>query len=252
MPVTQDNIIRAIIFDVDGTLSETEETHRKAFNRAFKHAGLSWHWNQDLYRELLGVTGGKERIRHFIENSGAEVVSQDKLDEFIRTLHAEKTTAYTQMVTSGEVELRPGIRKLIADAKELGYRLAIATTTTPANIDALLATTFGSDGHDIFEVVCAGDSVPNKKPAPDVYLLALEKLGLPAERCVAIEDSRNGLLSSHAAGIATIVTPGIYTRDQDFSEAVLVIDNLESFNVAAFTQHIATFPDRPFQAMPTK
>jgi HAD superfamily hydrolase (TIGR01509 family) len=132
------------------------------------------------------------------------------------------------------VELRPGIRKLIADAKAKGYRLAIATTTTPANVDALLTATFGDEGHDLFEVICAGDSVPNKKPAPDVYLLALEKLGLPAEQCLAIEDSRNGLLSSHAAGIATIVTPGIYTHDQDFTEAVLVIDKLESFELVEF------------------
>jgi HAD superfamily hydrolase (TIGR01509 family) len=226
--------IAAVIFDVDGTLSETEETHRKAFNRAFELAGLSWHWDQDLYRELLSVTGGKERIRHFIESYGAEGAPDDNLDDFIRALHAAKTNAYTQMVTGGEVELRPGIRKLIADAKKLGYRLAIATTTTPANIDALLTATFGNERHDLFEVICAGDSVPNKKPAPDVYLLALEKLGLPAAQCLAIEDSRNGLLSSHAAGIPTIVTPGIYTHGQDFAEAALVVDDLEEFELGAF------------------
>lgn len=219
---------RAIIFDVDGTLSETEETHRRAFNRAFEGAGLSWHWDQDLYRHLLGVTGGKERIRHYIEDFGAEGVPEDNLDEFIRSLHAEKTKAYTQMVTGGEVELRPGIRELIREARDAGFRLAIATTTTPANVDALLTATFGDDGHDLFEVICAGDSVPNKKPAPDVYLLALEQLGLPAGNCLAVEDSRNGLLSSHAAGIATIVTPGIYTHDQNFDEAALVIDDLEA------------------------
>ena len=208
--------IAAVIFDVDGTLAETEETHRKAFNRAFELAGLSWHWDQDLYRDLLSVTGGKERIRHFIEAHSPEGGPDDKLDEFIRALHAEKTKAYTELVTGGEVELRPGIR----------------TTTTPANIDALLTATLGDEGHDLFEVICAGDSVPNKKPAPDVYLLALEKLGLPAAQCLAIEDSRNGLLSSHTAGIATIVTPGIYTHDQDFSEAVLVVNDLESFELA--------------------
>jgi HAD superfamily hydrolase (TIGR01509 family) len=226
--------IAAVIFDVDGTLSETEETHRKAFNRAFELAGLSWHWDQDLYRELLSVTGGKERIRHFLEHHEADGAPVDNLDDFIRVLHADKTKAYTQMVIGGEVELRPGIRKLIADAKKLGYRLAIATTTTPANIDALLTATFGDEGHDLFEVICAGDSVPNKKPAPDVYLLALEKLGLPAEQCLAIEDSRNGLLSSYRAGIPTIVTPGIYTHDQDFAEAVLVVDYLEEFELGAF------------------
>lgn len=226
---------RAIIFDVDGTLSETEETHRKAFNRAFEHAGLSWHWDQDLYRELLAVTGGKERIRYYIDDFGGKGAPEDDLDAFIPALHAEKTKAYTDMVTGGEVELRPGIRKLIAEAKRLGYRLAIATTTTPANVDALLAATFGDEGHDLFEAICAGDSVPNKKPAPDVYLLALEQLGLPAEDCVAVEDSRNGLLSSVAAGIATIVTPGIYTHDHDFSEAALVIDDLESFDLSDFS-----------------
>jgi HAD superfamily hydrolase (TIGR01509 family) len=219
---------RALIFDVDGTLSETEETHRKAFNRAFEGAGLAWHWDQDLYRQLLTVTGGKERIRHFIQNFGAKGAPEDDLDAFIRSLHAEKTLAYTQMVTSGEVELRPGIRELINDARERGYRLAIATTTTPANVDALLSATFGDQGHELFEVICAGDSVPNKKPAPDVFLLALEELGLPATSCVAIEDSRNGLLSSHAAGIATVVTPGIYTHDQNFDEAALIIEKLGS------------------------
>lgn len=111
---------RALIFDVDGTLSETEETHRKAFNRAFAEAGLPWHWDQDLYRQLLAVTGGKERIRYFIRDFGAKGAPGDKLDEFIRSLHAEKTLAYTQMVTSGDVELRPGIRELINDARERG------------------------------------------------------------------------------------------------------------------------------------
>jgi len=230
---------RAIIFDVDGTLAETEETHRKAFNRAFEGAGLSWSWNQDLYRALLAVTGGKERIRHFIEDYGAEGAPKDDLDAFIRKLHAEKTTAYTQMVKGGELELRPGVRSVIAAARQKGYRLALATTTTPANIDALLAATFGDTGNSLFEVICAGDSVPNKKPAPDVYLRALEELDLPAGSCVAVEDSRNGLLSACAAGIATIVTPGIYTCDESFDEAALVIDNLESLDFAAIE---ALFP----------
>jgi len=224
---------RAIIFDVDGTLAETEETHRKAFNRAFRGAGLSWCWDQDLYRKLLAVTGGKERIRHFIEDYGAEDAPQDKLDEFIRALHAEKTVAYTTMVSGGELELRPGVRTLITTAREQGYRLALATTTTPANVDALLAASFGETGQSLFEVICAGDSVPDKKPAPDVYLRALEELEVPATNCVAIEDSRNGLLSARAAGIATIVTPGIYTRDENFDEAALLIDDLESLDIAA-------------------
>ena len=217
-------MIEAIIFDVDGTLSETEETHRKAFNRAFESAGLDWHWDQALYRRLLEVTGGKERIRYFIESFGGKGAPADALDDYIRTLHAAKTAAYTNMVSSGKVPLRPGIRELIDDAAKRGVRLAIATTTTPANVDALLSATLGGTGR--FEVICAGDSVPNKKPAPDVYELALKRLELPPAACVAIEDSRNGLLSSVAAGIPTVVTPGIYTSGQRFDEAALVIDDL--------------------------
>jgi HAD superfamily hydrolase (TIGR01509 family) len=221
---------QAIIFDVDGTLAETEEGHREAFNRAFRDAGLPWSWDQEIYRKLLAVTGGKERIRYFIENFGAEGAPREGLDEFIRALHANKTLAYTEIVKSGCLELRPGVRELITEARNRGYRLAIATTTTPANIDALLTATFAGAAQGLFDVICAGDSVPNKKPAPDVYLKALEELRLPAGSCVAIEDSRNGLLSAHAAGIATIVTPCLYTHGENFDEAALVIDNLDSFD----------------------
>ncbi len=222
----------AIIFDVDGTLAETEETHRRAFNQAFRKAGLVWHWGQELYRELLAETGGKERIRHFIDEYRASGVPTENPDAFVRALHAEKTSVYTQMVRGGELRLRPGVRAFIHSARELGYRLAIATTTTPANVDALLTATFGECGVSMFEVVCAGDSVANKKPAPDVYLRTLEELGLAGRDCIAIEDSRNGLLAAHAAGIATIVTPSTYTRDENFDEAGLVIGDLASLDVA--------------------
>ena len=221
---------RAIIFDVDGTLAETEEAHRKAFNRAFAAAGLDWHWDQALYRMLLAVTGGKERIRYFIEDFGGAGAPTDGLGEFIKQLHASKTEAYVDIVSSGELELRPGVREMIDAAREQGYRLAIATTTTPANIDALFSATLGEAGHELFEVICAGDSVPNKKPAPDVYLKALEELDLPAASCVAIEDSRNGLLSAVRAGIPTIVAPGIYTIGEDFGEAARVVDDLAALD----------------------
>lgn len=223
---------RAIIFDVDGTLAETEEGHREAFNAAFEQAGLPWAWDQDLYRRLLAVTGGKERIRYFIDDFGAEGAPQDNLDEFIRALHAAKTTAYTELVGAGRLVLRPGVRELISTASERGYRLAIATTTTPANIDALLAASIGDAGQGLFEVICAGDSVPNKKPAPDVYLRTLEELDLPPGRCVAIEDSRNGLLAACAAGIPTIVTPSLYTVDEDFEEAAMIAEDLAAVDFA--------------------
>ena len=159
-----------------------------------------------------------------------EPAPTDGLDTFIKALHATKTEAYVAIVTGGELELRPGVRKLIHAARDKGCRLAIATTTTPANIDALFTATLGDNGHDLFDVICAGDSVPNKKPAPDVYLKVLEELELPAASCVAIEDSRNGLLSARAAGIPTIVTPGIYTLGENFDEAALVIGALEDID----------------------
>jgi len=219
-------MIKAIIFDVDGTLSETEETHRKAFNRAFDLQGLPWHWDRPTYRRLLQVTGGKERIRHFAEQDDPMRLSAPDFDDFVRELHRKKTSIYTSMIADGAASLRPGIRELIRDAGDNDFRLAISTTTSAPNVEALLLSAFGSEGTAKFEVICGGDSVDNKKPAPDIYLLTLEQMGLAPEDCIAIEDSRNGLLSAHRAGIPTVVTPSIYTDDQDFDEAAWVIDDL--------------------------
>ncbi len=225
-------MFKAIIFDVDGTLSETEEIHRKAFNHAFDINGLGWHWDRANYRRLLQVTGGKERIRHFIDQHDPYLPCSENLDAFVRDLHKTKTAIYTRMISQGAAQLRPGIREMISAAKENGYRLAIATTTSAPNIEALLHSAYGSDALGMFEVICAGDSVPRKKPAPDIYLLALRKLGLAAQDCVAIEDSRNGLLSSTGAGIPTIITPSVYTDDQCFDEAAVVTDKLNDIDLA--------------------
>ena len=220
-------MFKAIILDVDGTLAETEDTHRKAFNQAFDKKGLPWHWDRQLYRQLLKVSGGKERIRHFIEDHDPDRLLAENLDGFIRDLHAAKTAIYTRMVADGEAELRPGIMSLIDQSFADGIRLAIATTTSLPNVEALLLSTCGKDGMNRFEVICAGDVIDHKKPAPDIYLLTLDKLDLAAADCVAIEDSRNGLLSAYQAGIATVITPSIYTDDQNFDEAALVTTDLD-------------------------
>ena len=209
--------LKAIIFDVDGTLSETEEIHRRAFNETFDHFDLDWCWSQDLYRELLLVSGGKERIGYFLERSG---IALDAFpDEFTTALHAFKTKRYVLLLASVKFELRPGVRELIDAARRNGLQLAIATTTSRANVECLIAGAFGSDGMSLFASVVCGDEVALKKPAPDVYLRVIEQLGIAASECIAIEDSRNGMLAAHGAGMAVAITPAFYTRGENFSGA---------------------------------
>lgn len=205
-------MLEALIFDVDGTLAETEELHRAAFNAAFEAAGLGWYWTQDDYRRLLKTTGGKERIAAFMAETGASGVD-------IPALHRAKTGFYTAMMAQGGLALRPGVADLIQRARSAGVRLAIATTTSRPNVDALCAACFGQPSEAVFEVIACGDEVAAKKPAPDVFLLALARLGLPAGACLALEDSRNGLRSALAAGLCTVVTPSVYTADEDFTGA---------------------------------
>ncbi|WP_225772959.1 HAD-IA family hydrolase [Inquilinus sp. Marseille-Q2685] len=212
--------LRAILFDVDGTLAETEEAHRRSFNAAFRAAGLDWHWDRDLYRDLLAVTGGKERIGRFL----AGLAAPPGCD--VAALHRAKTERYTALVAAGAVALRPGVARLLAEARAQGVRLAIATTTTPANVAALLAAALGPEGPALFEVMVAGDAVPRKKPAPDVYQAVLEAMGLDPAGCVAIEDSRNGVLSARRAGLPVLATPGLYSRDDDLRHAFAALSDL--------------------------
>lgn len=218
--------LAAIIFDVDGTLAETEEIHRAAFNLAFMDAGLSWYWDQDLYARLLEVTGGKERIRHFIDSQGITQL-QPQPAAAIASLHAAKTAHYADLVERGAIQLRPGFAALIADARQAGIRLAIATTTSLPNVQALLRATLGERALDHFEVIAAGDIVAQKKPAPDIYLSTLAQMQLAPGACLAVEDSHNGLRSALAAGILTLVVRSNYTRNQEFPGAALVLDSLE-------------------------
>ncbi|MEN8761086.1 MAG: HAD family hydrolase [Thiogranum sp.] len=218
--------LTTLLFDVDGTLAETEEIHRQSFNRAFKQAGLDWHWSQDLYAELLAVTGGKERIRHYLSRYLPDFDVAMRLDEYIAGLHAAKTDIYTSTVSSGDVPMRPGVRRLIDEARQAGLRLAIATTTTPVNVTALLEHNLAADSEAWFDVIAAGGVVPAKKPAPDIYYYAMEKMSVRADACLALEDSANGLRSAQQAGLETLVTVSQYTGDHDFEGAALVVDQL--------------------------
>ena len=223
--------LEALIFDVDGTLSDTErDGHRVAFNMAFDEYGINWHWDEATYGELLAVTGGKERMHYFYDNFTAardiDPGQAARLDELIRDLHKAKTRHYTELLATGAIPLRPGVARLLMEARQQGLRLAIATTTTPANVTALLKHTLGEASIGWFEVIAAGDIVPAKKPAADIFTYTLRQMQLEPARCLAFEDSHNGLLSSTGAGLETVVTVNGYTRHHDFSGAVLVLDNL--------------------------
>ena len=213
--------LEALIFDVDGTLAETEEWHRHAFNAAFEAAGLGWHWDQALYGTLLEVTGGKERIRHHAVRRGETID-----DVTVARLHADKTARYVASVESGAIALRPGVSRLLHEARAGGLRLAVATTTTPANVSALLRTTLGAGADGLFECIGAGDMVAAKKPAPDIYRFVLDRMGLAPDRCIAIEDTPNGLQAARGAGIATVVTTSLYGGTAGFEDALLVVDGL--------------------------
>ena len=231
-----------VLFDVDGTLAETErDGHRIAFNRAFAQAELPWRWDERLYGELLQVTGGKERIAFFAGRYEPRWLDGRDAQQRIAALHAAKNRIYAELVAAGAIALRPGVARLLDALARAGWRLGIVTTTSRANVEALLHATLGAGARERFAVVVCGEDVARKKPAADAYQLALRQLppGMPT---VAIEDSRNGLLAAHAAGIPTLVVRSLYTRAEDFSEAVAAFDAFDALDLPQLQHALARRP----------
>ena len=231
--VESDLMLKALIFDVDGTLADTESAHLAAFNHAFAEQGLDWHWDLALYTSLLEISGGKERMLHYWKQVHPDMKDIDGsgLRDTIDHLHALKTASYEAAVQGGAVQLRPGVLALIQQAHQQGLRLAIATTTSPVNIAVLLRNAIGPDWKDLFIVIEDASTAPKKKPHPQVYVQTLARLGLPSGACLALEDSSNGLRAAVAAGIKTIITPNNFTSHHDFTGALQVLPNLEGVSV---------------------
>jgi HAD superfamily hydrolase (TIGR01509 family) len=218
--------LQAMIFDVDGTIADTEEVHRQAFNAAFLAMDLWWNWGAGEYMELLKVSGGPERLAHYISKLKASPEEKQRLAGLVPAIHREKTRLYHELISGGRAPLRTGVLRLLTEVRAAGIRLALAATSTTANVEALVAATLGPKALGWFSAVASADNVAKKKPAPDLYQRILGTLRLPAAACVAIEDSENGVRSAKSAGLYTIATPSRWTMTQDFSEADLVLYSL--------------------------
>lgn len=218
--------LKALIFDVDGTLANTErDGHLRAFNLAFSALKLDWAWSNDLYHKLLNITGGQLRIKYYLQEYKPEFCHRD-LDDFIAETHALKTKIYMGLINQGAVPLRSGVARLLREAKAAGLRLAIATTTTSKNVDALIINTLGREALDWFEVIGSGDCVSNLKPAGDIYHYVLEKMNLAPQNAIAFEDSYNGITAATQAHLKTLITVNEYTKTQAFDDAMVVLDDL--------------------------
>ena len=214
--------LEALIFDVDGTLAETEELHRQSFNRTFERFGLDWRWDRELYTDLLQTTGGKERFIRYVEEHHPE---RSDLVERIGDVHREKSRAYLELLGEGALGLRPGVERLIREARAARVKLAIATTTTPENVEALLASTLGPESPGWF-AIAAGDMVARKKPDPAVYWVALDMLMVEPAQAVAFEDSVNGIAAARGAGLVVVATPSLFLARDDLSAATAVVSDL--------------------------
>lgn len=214
--------LRALLFDVDGTLADTEELHRTSYNATFPQFSLDWHWNRTLYKDLLVVSGGISRMRHFARSVGMD----DPDPALLQAIYAAKSERYQAGIAEGLLRPRPGIPELLGAARDAGLTLAVVTTTGRGNAETLLRHVFDSEAVDWFTLLTTGESVSRMKPDPEAYRVTLDALGLAPGACLAIEDSANGLRSAREAGIPVVITRIPWTDGDDFTGAAAVMDDL--------------------------
>lgn len=224
--------LRAVLFDVDGTLADTEALgHRPAYNRAFRNLGLPFRWGPKLYRKLLKQPGGRERLKHYLQQYAPELGPEaaeaaQNPDAWVAKVHALKSHYFKHYMRHGRVPLRPGIARIMREARADGVRLAIVTNASLKTLKPVLKYSMGPELAAEVEIIASGEEVEHKKPAPDLYQLAMRRLNLEPHECVALEDSEMGLEAAAAAGVAAVVTINRDTLEQDFQEAALVVSSL--------------------------
>lgn len=218
--------LKAVLFDVDGTIAESEELHRISFNESFKEYGLSWYWDEAIYRELILIGGGKERIKYYIERACPEMLTHKNLTDYIKALHEVKSQIYKDNLMERGASLRPGVKRLLEELKKKDIRVSLVSSTSEENLNNLFKIGLKISPKKWFEVIGHGECTPNKKPSPEIYFWVLEKMKLPPDACLAIEDAPRGVDSAISAGLKVIVTPSKYTLNEDFKKGTLIVSHL--------------------------
>lgn len=218
--------MEALIFDCDGVLVDTErDGHRIAFNMAFANKGIDVVWSIEEYKKLLKVAGGKERMKYYFDENGWPAQFTDQ-EELIFSLHKQKTQFFMQLIESGALPLRPGIKRIVDEAIVHNLKLAVCSTSNEKSVRLIVKLLLGKKRASNFQAILAGDIVTRKKPDPEIYNLCIEKLNINPQDCMVIEDSRNGLIAAKAANFNCLITTNAYTADEDFTEADILVNEL--------------------------
>ncbi len=222
--------LKTVFFDLDGVIADSEDLHRRAFNAAFGEFGLAWHWDFAIYKELLQVAGGRERIRRYMERADPDALDRPDCSNFIKAMHKAKNQTYNALVGREKTLLRPGVAELIDALRSEGVKCAVATSTSAENVKAVLQKGFGSGYENLFATIADGDRVAEKKPSPDLYIWALGELGLPPAACIAIEDVPRGVEAATAADMKAVAVVSRYSLGEEFPGAVAVVDGFGDVN----------------------